>query len=68
MEPWQQRVHFEAAELEKRLDALCEFIATDAFDLVDKAEQDRLHRQFDAMRDYYKVLHERIAAFTEACV
>ena len=63
MQPHQQRVVDEHAELETRLDKLAEFTATPTFEALPDAEQERLLRQSGIMIQYSDVLAERIAAF-----
>lgn len=64
MQPHQQRVVDEKAELDKKLTALDLFIETNAiFKKLDPAEQSRLKRQSNAMAEYSMILEERIAAF-----
>ena len=66
MQPFQQRVIEEKAELDKKIDNLAEFIQDDVIYLdLDEAEQDRMNVQLDLMNDLSSVLGERIAAFEE---
>lgn len=61
--PHQQRVIGEKVELDDKLTKLTAFLETDRFKGLDKAEQDRMHTQGNAMARYSMVLGERIAAF-----
>lgn len=63
LQPYQQRVVEEKAQLDERLSKLVAFYDTGAFSVLDKAEQDRLHRQGQLMSEYSQVLGERIQAF-----
>lgn len=63
MQPHQERVVAERAELDEKRAKLTAFIDGEVFDALDAAEQDRLRRQQDAMSVYSDVLRERIAAF-----
>lgn len=63
MEPHQERVIAEKAELDARLKKLRAFIASDAFESLPIEEAQRLARQASIMLNYSAVLGERIAAF-----
>lgn len=63
MQPHQQRVVSEKAELDERIDKLTAFIDTPIFAGLDVAEQERLVRQLHHMGMYTAVLAERIRAF-----
>ena len=63
LEPHQQRVVDEKAELDERLDKLDVFFSGPIFTTLPEAEQQRLGRQAVAMRSYSEILSERIAAF-----
>ena len=64
LQPHQQRVVDEKAELDKKADALSEFIGrSPIFDTLDAAEQERLKEQNDVMWQYSEILGARIAAF-----
>ena len=63
LQPHQQRVVDEKAELDAKLTKLIAFQSTETFESLDEAERDRMRRQSDAMIDYSNVLAERIAAF-----
>lgn len=62
-EPYQKRVVAEKLELDAKLQALRNFIASGLFPDLDPAERQRLMRQEELMSDYSGVLRERIAAF-----
>lgn len=64
MQPYQQRVVEEAAQLDERIDKLFAFTASPNFRLVPEDERTRLLRQLRAMGAYSAILHERIEAFT----
>lgn len=63
MEPRQQRVVDEKAELDGKRDKLVTFIGGPIFVDLTAAEQIRLQRQLVYMDLYSNVLGERIAAF-----
>ena len=63
LQPHQQRVVTEKAELDEKLAKLKTFFGTEMFASLDDAEMDRLQRQADAMDAYSFILGERIAAF-----
>ena len=64
MQPYQQGVVEEAAQLDERIEKLCAFTGHPHFKLIDPAERTRMYRQLGAMRLYSLALHERIEAFT----
>jgi len=61
--PWQQRILIEKEELNEKVKKLAAFLATEPFDALPPAEQDRLTRQLDVMIQYRSVLTERIMAW-----
>jgi hypothetical protein len=63
MEPYQDRVVTEEAELDKRIDALSAFLIGRMFISLPEEERERMHRQFALMYRYRAVLRERIEAF-----
>ena len=63
LQPHQQRVVDEKAELDKKAHALSDFIGSDIFPTLDAAEQERLKEQNDVMWKYSEILGARIAAF-----
>ena len=64
LQPHQQRVVDEKAELDKKADALSEFIGrSPMFETLDTAEQERLKEQNDVMWQYSEILGARIAVF-----
>jgi hypothetical protein len=63
MQPYQQRVIDEKAELDDKLIRLTQFIIGDVFKDVAVDEQARLTRQCGIMKEYSDVLGERIANF-----
>ena len=63
MEPYQEQVMMEKAELDERLRKLDEFGRTDAFAALPSDEQGRLNRQHSIMEDYSQILGERIVNF-----
>lgn len=68
LQPHQQRVVVEKAELDGKLTKLTAFFGTEAFANLDDAEMNRLQRQADHMKAYSDVLGERIIAFlTTTC-
>jgi hypothetical protein len=66
MQPHQQRVVDERAELDDKLSKLAGFFGSDLFVTLPSAEQRRLRSQAEAMRTYSGILAERIAAFAPA--
>jgi hypothetical protein len=68
MEPHQQRVVDEKAELDKKIEALAAFISTfdkpySIFAMLSEPERMRLYMRHRAMVQYSTILGERIAAF-----
>jgi hypothetical protein len=65
MQPHQQRVVTEKAELDEKLGKLTAFLGTPVYSGLDYGEQGRLSFQARYMRRYSEILGERIAAFSE---
>lgn len=63
LQPHQERVIAEKAELDIRREKLIIFIQSPAFDRLNANECSLLTRQLTAMDDYSAVLGERICAF-----
>lgn len=63
LQPHQQRVVAEKADLDEKLAKLLAFFQTPAFRGLSVDEQSRLHSQAAYMKGYSTVLGERIAAF-----
>lgn len=63
LQPHQQRVVDEKAELDARLNALLAFTAGMLFATLDAAEQKRLRQQAAYMQAYSNILAQRIDAF-----
>lgn len=64
LQPHQQRVVDEQAELDQKAYALSEFIKySNIFPTLDVAEQARLKEQNEVMWQYSEILGARIAAF-----
>ena len=63
MQPYQQRVVDELAELETKLGNLQVFITSERFGDIPDAEQGRLVLQHHIMQSYALVLEQRIGAF-----
>lgn len=63
MQPHQERVVAEEAELDEKHQKLSSFIGSQMYLSLPEAEQDRLVRQSGYMNEYRKVLIERILAF-----
>lgn len=61
--PHQQRVIEEKAELDKKREALRDFLDSDRSVGIDPVERARLARQLTAMAYYADILNERIEAF-----
>jgi len=61
--PHQQRVIEEKAELDKKREALRDFLDADRSVGIDPVERARLARQLTAMTYYADILNERIGAF-----
>lgn len=59
----QQRVIGEKVQLDDKVGKLTDFLDGEFFRSLDAAEQERLTVQLGAMREYQKILAERIAAF-----
>ena len=66
LQPHQQRVVTEKAELDTKATALSNFIGNSpVFETLDGAEQERLKEQNDVMWQYSEILGAHIAAFAE---
>lgn len=65
MQPHQQRVVDERAELIERGEKLRAFMLSDAAKTLPADEQDRLTRQYRVMVQYGVILRERIEAFKD---
>lgn len=65
MQPYQQRVAEEKAELDVKREKLGAFICCALYQALPEEEQSRLGRQCLAMDAYSEVLGERIAAFPD---
>jgi hypothetical protein len=63
MQPHQQRVVDEKAELDSKLEKLRAFLPSPIFAKLDEDERKRLFTQANIMSDYSEILGERIAAF-----
>lgn len=63
MQPHEQRVINEKAELDERIQKLNAFVRGDVFFNLAYIEQMRLCRQLTVMREYSTILYERIANF-----
>jgi len=65
MQPHEQRVIDEKAELDARLDRLRHFMTTGVFRSLDNLERDLMWRQAAYMSAYSQTLGERIATFVK---
>lgn len=65
MQPYQQRVVDEKAELDGRREKLHAFMTSSAFDELTDGEQMRMAKQCRLMRELSDVLGDRIKNFTE---
>ena len=63
MEDFQTRVVEEKKELDDKIEKLSTFLQTDMFGSLPDVEQARMTRQKRAMKEYSKVLGERITSF-----
>lgn len=63
MQPHEQRVVDEQAELEDKLRRLNDFTKVSTFDLLDSEEKTLLRMQLEVMRTYSSILGLRIARF-----
>lgn len=64
MQPHQQRVVDEKTELDKKAEALSDFIGNSpTFETLDAEEQERMKEQNDIMWQYSEILGARISAF-----
>ena len=64
LNPHQQRVVDEKAEIDKKANALSQFIGlSPIFETIDADEQERMKLQNDVMWQYSEILGARIAAF-----
>ena len=64
MEPYQQRVVDEKADLDVKLDALTAFLESETRPSIHPKEHERMQAQANAMQEYSAILGRRIAAFT----
>ncbi len=64
LQPHQERVVAEKAELDEKITKLDAFLNTEACEKLDLAEQKRLQEQYLIMQQYSGILGERIDAFT----
>lgn len=68
LQPYQQRVIDEKAELEKKAKALSEFIGTNPlFEKLDTIDQELMRAQCELMWQYFTVLEKRIERFGVSC-
>ena len=63
MEPYQERAIDEATELNVKVNALDNYLRTEAFRDIDDIDQELLQAQYTAMREYLDMLHQRIERF-----
>lgn len=63
MEPHQERVVTEKAELDGNIERLDAFLRSDKSNVISEDERDRMARQHTAMSEYSRILGERIEAF-----
>lgn len=64
LQPYQQRVIDEKAELEKKAKALSEFIGTNPlFEKLDSTDQELMRSQCEVMWEYIEILAKRIERF-----
>lgn len=63
LEPYQERVVAEKAELDERRAKLVAFLASPAVGVITMPEQERLHQQAVTMGVYSDILRERIEAW-----
>ena len=65
MQPYEQRVMDEKAELDARLERLRAFISGETFSALDGLQRDLMARQAAYMSAYSQTLGERIATFVK---
>ena len=63
-QPHQQRVITEKQELDAKLTKLGFFLESDTFANLNIVERGQLHRQYQSMSEYSKILGERINYFS----
>jgi hypothetical protein len=63
LQPYQQRVVQEKAELDEKLEKLCLFCYSRTFEELPLMERERLNQQRHIMTSYSAILGARIAAF-----
>lgn len=63
LQPHQQRVVDEKAELDVKLEALRAFLRGSLFETLNVSERSRLRKQAEIMNQYSQVLAQRIAHF-----
>lgn len=65
MQPFQQRVIDEKAQLDAKMEKLDHFLDSETFFMLPEDEQHRLVDQYDAMDKYSEILRQRINHFNE---
>ena len=68
MQPHQERVVAEKADLDYKRARLTSFIEGNTYRALDESEQSRLNKQLEVMRLYSNILGERITAFNNVSV
>ncbi len=63
MENYQERVVGEKGDIDRKAERLEAFLRSDKSNHITEDERDRMARQNTAMREYSRILGERIAAF-----
>jgi len=63
MKPHEKRIIEEQNQLDKKIEELTAFIATDASSELPKSDRDKLTLQLEAMEMYSEILGQRIYAF-----
>ena len=63
LKAYQQRVMDEKQDLDEKIDKLDKFVQSDEYAQVPPQEAQRLLQQLAAMREYNRILEDRIANF-----
>ncbi|CDG21051.1 conserved protein of unknown function [Xenorhabdus poinarii G6] len=63
MQPYQQRVIDELAELDSKIEKLSDFIGGAIYNGLDETDRVLLAMQLSAMKGYSEILHKRVSRF-----
>ncbi|MBE8596841.1 crAss001_48 related protein [Xenorhabdus sp. BG5] len=63
LQPHQQRVIDELAELYGKIESLSSFIGDSSYRILDEIDRQLLDMQLSVMKSYSKILHTRVSRF-----